>query len=152
MESQVLELYASLLELNVSACHLHPSQEPNTNDMEGFLECRVSLPSYQLLRPSNKRSALKIEHKSHAIVWVLVKSNQHDPESKSGKPMLESKVFFTTLEYCGIRKSPTELFLPCIQQLEDEWNMNCEAAEDHLSNMVCESTTSLASLAEDLLA
>jgi hypothetical protein len=66
--------------------------------------------------------------------------------------MLESKILFTTLEYCEISNSPTKLFYPCTRQLEDEWNDIFEAAEDHLSNMVWDLTTCLASLADHLLA
>jgi hypothetical protein len=66
--------------------------------------------------------------------------------------MLESKILFTTLEYCEISNLPAELFCPCIQQLEDEWNDIFEAAEDHLINMVWELTTCLASFADHLLA
>ena len=66
--------------------------------------------------------------------------------------MLQSKLFFTTLEYCEIPNSPTELFRPCIRQLEEEWNLICEAAANHLSNMVWEWKTRLPSVADPLLA
>jgi putative NADPH-quinone reductase len=77
-----------------------------------------------------------MKKKNHAIIWVMGKTDQHHQESRPGRSILETKVFFTTLDYCELPKSPTEYFCPCIRQLEEEWNNICEAAENHLSNMV----------------
>jgi hypothetical protein len=70
------------------------------------------------------------------MIWIMVKPDDNLPKSTSAKPMLECKVIFTTLEYCEISTSPTQLFRPCVEQLEDEWNKICQAAEDHLVTMV----------------
>jgi hypothetical protein len=66
--------------------------------------------------------------------------------------MLESKLYFSTLEYANFLDSPTDLFGPCVRQLEEEWNDICEAAESHLSNTVWESKACLAGPANQLVA
>jgi hypothetical protein len=68
------------------------------------------------------------------MIWLMAKPSQPYPTSQH---VLKSKVFFTTFEHAEIPDSPIKLFLPCIQQLEEEWNSICDTAEAHLSNMVC---------------
>ncbi|CAG7915948.1 unnamed protein product [Penicillium olsonii] len=104
---------------------------------ECFLEGRVILPSCELVQTSTRLTAsfLKVRPKNHAMIWILVKPDENRPKSTSAQSKLECKAIFTTLEYCEMSTSPTQLFRPCIEQLEDEWNSICRAAEDHLSTM-----------------
>ncbi|KAL2871034.1 ankyrin repeat-containing domain protein [Aspergillus lucknowensis] len=99
---------------------------------ECFLECRVLLPAYKVLPPPDHLSPLAASPMRHAMIWIMTKPNQQYPHSQH---VLKSKVFFTTFEYAEIPDSPIKLFVPCIQQLEDEWNRICDAAERHLSKM-----------------
>ncbi|KAL2835312.1 ankyrin repeat-containing domain protein [Aspergillus pseudoustus] len=97
-----------------------------------FLECRVLLPAYKILPPTTRLSPLVAQPKRHAMIWIMAKPNQPYPHSQHA---LKSKVFFTTFEYAEIPDSPIKLFLPCIHQLETEWNSICDAGERHLSHM-----------------
>jgi hypothetical protein len=65
------------------------------------------------------------------MIWIMAKPNQQYPHSQH---VLKSKVFFTTFEHAEIPASPIKLFLPCIRQLETEWNSICDAGERHLSH------------------
>ncbi|CEL09027.1 hypothetical protein ASPCAL12170 [Aspergillus calidoustus] len=97
-----------------------------------FLECRVLLPAYRVLPPSTRLSPLAAQPIRHAMIWIMAKPNQQYPHSQH---VLKSKVFFTTFEHAEIPDSPVKLFLPCIRQLETEWNSICGAGERHLSHM-----------------
>lgn len=57
-------------------------------------------------------------------------------ELKLKSSILKSKTFFSTLEYAEVPDAPTDLFIPLVRQLQDEWDANFEAAEQHLSDMV----------------
>ncbi|KAL2820950.1 ankyrin repeat-containing domain protein [Aspergillus cavernicola] len=99
---------------------------------ECFLECRVLLPAYKVLPQSDRLSPLATQPIRHSMIWIMAKPSQPYPHTQH---VLRSKVFFTTFEFAEIPDSPIKLFIPCIQQLEDEWNTICDAAERHLSNM-----------------
>ncbi|KAL3478816.1 ankyrin repeat-containing domain protein [Aspergillus californicus] len=94
-----------------------------------FLECRVLFPAHKILPSSEQLSPLATQSIRHAMIWIMTK-----PRHTHSQQVLKSKVFFTTFEYAEIPDSPIKLFLPCIRQLEDEWNSICNAAEHHLSN------------------
>ncbi|CAG8126167.1 unnamed protein product [Penicillium salamii] len=104
---------------------------------ECFLECRVVIPSFEILHTSTQLSAspLTTRPKNHAMVWIMVKSDENPPPAQPGKAMFGNKIIFTTLDYCRISKSPTDFFIPCVEQLREEWTKICGAAESHLSNM-----------------
>ncbi|KAL2822617.1 ankyrin repeat-containing domain protein [Aspergillus granulosus] len=97
-----------------------------------FLECRMLLPAYKVLPPATGLSPLAAQPMRHAVIWIMAKPSQPYPHSQH---VLKSKVFFTTFEHAEIPDSPIKLFLPCIQQLENEWNSICDAGERHLSHM-----------------
>lgn len=106
------------------------------NDI-GFLECRVILPAYQLSCPSNPLSPMLAEHKTHAIMWIMVRKDHQNMSSAKENHMLGSKVFFSTFEHGEIPNSPTDLFHHCLEELEEKWNRIFDTAEDRLSQMVC---------------
>ncbi|CAG8327534.1 unnamed protein product [Penicillium salamii] len=117
--------------------HITPFLHVDANGFEGFLECRVVIPSFEILHTSTQLSAspLTTRPKNHAMVWIMVKSDENPPPAQAGKAMFENKIIFTTLDYCTISNSPTDYFIPCVEQLREEWTNICGAAESHLSNM-----------------
>lgn len=54
----------------------------------------------------------------------------------SSKESLVSRTFFSTLEYAAVPDSATDLFVPLVQQLLEEWSDLYTAAEEHQSEMV----------------
>ncbi|KAJ5768516.1 ankyrin-2 [Penicillium manginii] len=75
-------------------------------------------------------SQLDIERleKTFGIAWILVKL--HDATASDS--VLESKIFFSTSEYAQVPRRATDLFLPLVQQLLQEWNLTLHAAENRL--------------------
>jgi hypothetical protein len=70
--------------------------------------------------------------KTFGIAWILVKL--HDATASDS--VLESKVFFSTSEYAQVPRRATDLFLPLVQQLLQEWNLTLHAAENRLEMKV----------------
>lgn len=109
---------------------------------QGFLECRVILPSCEILQIATLSAAasLKFKPKNHAMIWILVKPEKAHPPSSPTSPevMLECKVVFTTFEDCEIPEIPDNdrILMPYIKQLADEWSQIFQSAETHLSQMV----------------
>lgn len=109
---------------------------------QGFLECRVILPSCEIhqIATLSAATSLKIKPKNHAMVWILVKPEKVHPPSSLTSPevKLECKVVFTTFEDCKIPELPDddEILIPYIKQLADEWSQIFQSAEKHLSQMV----------------
>lgn len=83
--------------------------------------------------PAKLKDSFEYLKKLHAIVWIMVKSD-------FSKTKLESKTFFSTLEFAAVPNTPTDLFVPLVQQLLGEWNLVYNAADQHLSSMVLMST------------
>lgn len=118
-----------------------PNQKAAMLMTQGFLECRLILPSCEIFHTDTLSSpaSLKIRRKNHAVIWILVKSEKDQTPSTSTSPevLLECKVVFTTLEDCEIPEKPDDaILIPCIKQLADEWIQVFQAAENHLSQMV----------------
>lgn len=57
-----------------------------------------------------------------------------EPEGK--RAILQTKTFFSTLEYAAVPNAATDLFVPLVQQLQEEWNGVYKAADQHLLFMV----------------
>jgi hypothetical protein len=66
----------------------------------------------------------------------MVKKAKDKAEPHAEQQSLRPKIFLSTLEYAEIPRSEAELFNYCLQQLEQEWNSICHAAEEHLTQMV----------------
>lgn len=112
--------------------------------LEGFLDCRFTLPTTALSSISSRQGtnqpltdALKMLLRQHTVLWLMVKSEPSDEKedgSKAGQSALKSTTFFSTLEYGAVPHTATDLFLPLIQELQDEWDGVCKAAEVHLDD------------------
>lgn len=103
----------------------------------GFLECRLTLPKFYITdheEANRLTKPLEKLQKAHALVWIMIKPEQSEDGLKSSRTTLESKNFFSTLEYGAVPKTATDLFLPLIQQLQEEWNAVYGAAEQHLDD------------------
>ncbi|MCJ1427599.1 Ankyrin-2 [Sticta canariensis] len=104
---------------------------------ECFLECRVALPVFLTdwgeLPETLKKSSFKYLKNLHAVVWIMVKPKVSKTEPKARGPLLESKTFFSTLEFAAVPDTPTDLFVPLVQQLWGEWNDVYNDADQHLS-------------------
>lgn len=106
---------------------------------QAFLECRFSLPTTTLSTSSEQGTpqlsdALRILLRQHTVVWLMVKVAPEEDGSVAGQSALKSTTFFSTLEYGAVPNMATDLFLPLIQQLQDEWEGVCKAAEVHLDD------------------
>ncbi|KAI9741114.1 MAG: Ankyrin-1 [Cirrosporium novae-zelandiae] len=113
---------------------------------ECFLECRFTLPIFHSTNQENILESLikPLENlkRKHGIIWIMVKpessktemgSLKAGPEAK--RPILKSKTFFSTLEYATVPNTATDLFLPLIQQLREEWDGISKEAGQHLNDM-----------------
>lgn len=60
--------------------------------------------------------------------------------SSGSRETLVSRTFFSTLEYAAVPNSATDLFVPLVQQLHEEWSKLYTAAEEHLSDIVSKLT------------
>jgi hypothetical protein len=109
-------------------------RQPHQN--ECFLECRVVLPAHMLRQSCTHMSPDDIMPSKHVISWIMVKIANDKAEPREEQQSLGSKIFFSTLEYAEIPRSPAELFGYCLQQLEQEWISICDVAELHLTQMV----------------
>ena len=105
----------------------------DTNTFGGFLECRIILPGCTLTKSRVQGAALKARKTQHGVVWVMAKPANSNAAMET---VLESRAFFSTLEYSAIPRWPTDLFLPLVRQLRVEWAHSCEVAERQLSEMV----------------
>ncbi|KAF2191869.1 hypothetical protein K469DRAFT_804954 [Zopfia rhizophila CBS 207.26] len=103
---------------------------------ECFLECRIILPSCTLTKPRVQGTALKARETQHGVIWIMAKPANLNAAMET---VLESKAFFSTLEYSAIPRWPTDLFLPLVRQLRVEWAHSYEVAERRLSEMRTES-------------
>ena len=65
----------------------------------------------------------------------MVKPEPSTAGPKTSGSILESKTFFNTLEYAAVPHVATDLFIPLIRQLQEEWDVICGAAEPHLNYM-----------------
>jgi hypothetical protein len=74
--------------------------------------------------------------KEHSIVWIMVKPELPKTEQTTRRRLLKSTTFFSTLEHAVVPSTAIDLCYPLIQQLEEEWNSVCKAAEKHLNGMV----------------
>lgn len=89
---------------------------------------------------------LKEPQRKHAIVWIMVKpdTSSAGPETKpkrsrtrpEARGFLVSKTFFSTLEYAAVPNAATDLFVPFIEQLQEEWEDVYKVAEQRLNHMV----------------
>lgn len=59
-----------------------------------------------------------------------------EPEPGVGRSLLETKTVFSTLEYAAVPNAATDLFVPLVQQLQEEWNDVYKAADQRLISMV----------------
>jgi len=66
----------------------------------------------------------------------MVKPEPSMAGPETSGPILKSKTFFSTLEYAAVPHVATDLFIPLIRQLQEEWDVVCGAAEQHLYYMV----------------
>lgn len=74
--------------------------------------------------------------RKHAIIWIMIKPEPLEDSSEPSKLFLESKIFFSTLEYGTIPITATDVFLPLVQQLQEEWDAVYGSAEQHLDYRV----------------
>ena len=66
----------------------------------------------------------------------MVKREPSANEPDTARPALETKTYFSTLEYAALPNTPVDLFFPLILQLEEEWADVCASANEHLDFMV----------------
>lgn len=108
--------------------------------MVGFLECRLALPVFPLTDwrelPESMKDSFQFLKKLHAVIWIMVKPEPSRAEPEMRGPILVSKTFFSTLEYAAVPSTASDLFVPLVQQLQEEWNGVFKAADQHLSSMV----------------
>lgn len=71
-----------------------------------------------------------------AVVWIMVKRKPSATEPDAGRPALETQTYFSTLEYAAVPSAPTDLFVPLVRQLEEDWAGVYAAANEHLDSMV----------------
>lgn len=57
-------------------------------------------------------------------------------DQEARRSVLETKTFFSTLEFAAVPNTATDLFVPLVQQLQTEWDDVYKAAEKHLSSTV----------------
>ncbi|KAK2800668.1 hypothetical protein FQN50_008052 [Emmonsiellopsis sp. PD_5] len=101
----------------------------------GFLDCRIIMPTcIPIIFKTPQPVSFDIRETNHAIGWIMVKRCP-SPQELKAQSDLETRFIFSTLEYVNIPSSPTDLFMPLVQQLSDEWSDVCEAAVKHLSRM-----------------
>jgi hypothetical protein len=74
--------------------------------------------------------------KKHAIIWIMVNPDHSRARSETSGPILKSKAFFSTFEYAAAPNAATNIFVPLIQQLQEEWDIIYRAAVQHLNYMV----------------
>ncbi|KAL4760394.1 uncharacterized protein BDW70DRAFT_67767 [Aspergillus foveolatus] len=115
-----------------------PAAVRQPHQKECFLECHVVLPAYLLNNIMSSEHAISSKH---IITWVMVKKAKDKVEPEGEQQSLRPKIFFSTLEYAEVPRSEVELFNYCLQQLEQEWNSICHAAEEHLTQMHEKNTT-----------
>lgn len=66
----------------------------------------------------------------------MVKPKLSSTDSEAKRSILETKTFFSTLEYAAVPNAATDLFVPLVQQLQVEWNDVYKAADQRLNSMV----------------
>lgn len=86
--------------------------------------------------PESLKDSFECLKNLHAIIWIMVKPEPSKTEPETRRSILETKTFFSTLEFAAVPNTPTDLFVPLVRQLQDEWIYVCEAADQHLSSMV----------------
>lgn len=67
-------------------------------------------------------------------MWIMVKPKSLKAEQDTGRRLLKSTTFFSTLEHASVPDTAIDLCDPLIEQLEEEWNSVCKAAEQHLND------------------
>ncbi|KAF2807556.1 uncharacterized protein BDZ99DRAFT_465386, partial [Mytilinidion resinicola] len=105
---------------------------------ECLLECRLILPVFwpdglQEI-PSSLAATVGRLKREHFIVWIMVKPESSKTEQDTRRRLLKSTTFFSTLEHAAVPDTATDLCIPLIQQLKEEWNSVCKAAEQHLND------------------
>ncbi|PGH18267.1 hypothetical protein AJ79_00606 [Helicocarpus griseus UAMH5409] len=106
-----------------------------TTPGNGFLQCIVTIPTcLSLESPANQLDSLAFRKANHTLSWIMVKPRLPKIGKNTHKGLV-SKFFLSTLDYAAIPSSPTEFFLPLVQQLKSEWVKTCGDAEQHLSVM-----------------
>lgn len=66
----------------------------------------------------------------------MVKPKLSSTDSEAKRSILETKTFFSTLEYAAVPNAATDLFVPLVQQLQGEWNDVYKATDQRLNSMV----------------
>lgn len=66
----------------------------------------------------------------------MIKPKLPKTEPEARRSILETKTFFSTLEFAAVPDAATDLFVPLVQQLQEEWNDVHKAADQHLNFMV----------------
>lgn len=66
----------------------------------------------------------------------MVKPELSKTESEARKPVLETRTFFSTLEFAAVPNVVTNLSVTLVQQLQEERNDIYKAIDEHLSSMV----------------
>lgn len=66
----------------------------------------------------------------------MVKPKLSRTEQEARGSVLETKTFFSTLEFAAVPTTATDQFVPLVQQLQREWDDVYKAAEKNLNSMV----------------
>ncbi|GKZ69125.1 ankyrin-2 [Aspergillus niger] len=80
------------------------------------------------MHPRRLDTVFKPLERLHGIEWIMVR-----PQSGGFCQSLESRIFFSTLEYARVPTRAADLFIPLIKQLHEEWNDNFQIIHKRLA-------------------
>lgn len=66
----------------------------------------------------------------------MIKPETLKAEQVTRRHLLKSTTFFSTLEHATVPDTATDLCQALIEQLKEEWNSVCTAAEQHVNDTV----------------
>jgi hypothetical protein len=66
----------------------------------------------------------------------MIKPDTLSADQVTKRHLLKSTTFFSTLEHAAVPDTAADLSGSLVQQLREEWDSVCKAAEQHLNNRV----------------
>ena len=70
------------------------------------------------------------------IMWIMMKPQDPEDYSHPWKPVLQSRIFFSTSEYAEIPQMATDLFRPLVEKVQSIWEQNLYRFQRRLGLMV----------------
>ena len=70
------------------------------------------------------------------IMWIMMKPQASEDFSHPRKPVLQSRIFFSTSEYAEIPKMATDLLLPLVNKIRSIWEQNFQRFQKRFGLMV----------------